>query len=151
MNRYLALGIIPLAVACNKNKPAVGTAENQTTQRLAATNISNVPSTFKNILGVLEYYEKCPKPASTADCLKIVGGESFNDTQVFYLPAGQGFEIVKSKEGKVDNVIVQTEHSEAPFKVQPNQHVSLLAKLDSPGPDGSQVIKDIEHLEPVYK
>ena len=137
---------IPLAVACNKTKPSPVTANPVTpTENVAAVE----PGGFTQVVGKLEFKEKCPeRPAQS--CLVITGGGDLNDTQIYEIPEGKtNFEKVADDEN-LKRFKIHLE-GEATTEVNDNQHVMLMAKVDPPSATGSQRIEEIQSLSVMEK
>jgi hypothetical protein len=149
MNKFVLVSFLPLAMACTKSQPPA-------TAKIDVGKIAEIaapaPSRLQQVLGIVQYQDKCAEKTIPTDCLAVVGGDDLNEVRTFYLPGGSKntFERIPS-DSESKKFRIHTDGPSTTADVMENQHVALLAQLDSPTPDGNQRIGEVKSVQVVEK
>lgn len=129
LNKTIALGILPLLIACNQKgdaKSKLSSSPNPPVSPLLA----QAPGVgWQQIMGVAHFEDKCKIGKEANPCLRINGGEDLNDDQVFYV----------------------TQHLKELDGITENQHLQIVAETGPSITGGATEIKRVESVAFLYK
>lgn len=151
MKKYAVLLFVPVAFACTKQKNTETTKANLNGTEIVSAALA--PPKAQQILGVVQFQEACAEKSIRSECLAVIGGDDLTESRTFYLPGGDNsaYERVPSNGENKKFRIKMPGQTPSSMEVTENQHIALLAQLDSPTSEGNQRIAELQAVHAVEK